>query len=372
MSRCLGASVLAVVWTLIGSASVPAQEAAPKTLKGQTGQVWALAFSPKEAKLAAAGQDRTVMVWDVATGQPIVTFKGHTKWVGAVVFLADGKTIASAGGDCVIRLWDAGTGKEIGQLKGPTKPTASLAITADGKWLASGGYDSIIRLWDLDKKEPVKQFKGHEGRVTSLAFTGDGKKLLSGGVVLAHLQLQGNFYSTGTAEEMRWWDVATGSLIRQFAQRGTTVALSADGKTALGSGLMPDVQVEGGGISIDGFDQVTRFNPDNAEGVFSIRWRGATLALSPNGKLLATGAGNYTHLEDFGTIAHNGINGKNRDNRIRLWDLTVNQEKACLSEKSASVLAFSSDNTLLAAGTHDGPIRVWNVAEVLEGAKAKK
>src|SRR5262249_32148988 len=152
-------------------------------------------------------------------------------------------TIASAGGDEVIRLWDAATGKEIGQLKGHTKPTVSLAITADGKLLASGGYDGIIRLWDLDKKAEVQQLKGHEGRVTSLAFTGDGKKLLSGGVVLAKLEIQGNFFSTGTAEEMRWWDVTTGKLLRKFAQRGSTVALSADGKTALGSGLMPDVQV---------------------------------------------------------------------------------------------------------------------------------
>ena len=49
-----------------------------------------VAFSPDGRRLASASEDRTVRVWDAATGQETLTLKGHTDFVTGVAFSPDG------------------------------------------------------------------------------------------------------------------------------------------------------------------------------------------------------------------------------------------------------------------------------------------
>ena len=67
----------------------------------------------------------------------------------------------------------------------------------------------------------------------------------------------------------------------------------------------------------------------------------------------------------------NGGNGENADNRLRLWDARGGAERACLGEDRATVLAFSPDSRVLAAGTADGRVRLWTVEAMLRGATGK-
>ena len=67
--------------------------------------VLAVAFSPDGTQLASAGVDRTVRIWESATGAAVRTLTGHTSRVSAVAFSPDGTLLASAGNDLKVRLW---------------------------------------------------------------------------------------------------------------------------------------------------------------------------------------------------------------------------------------------------------------------------
>jgi WD40 repeat protein len=77
-------------------------------------------------------------------------FEGHTDEVFAAVFHPDGTRIASAGRDRAVWLWDPASDQEVARLPGHTSYIWSLAFSPDGKSLVSGSGDSTVRLWDTE------------------------------------------------------------------------------------------------------------------------------------------------------------------------------------------------------------------------------
>src|SRR5262249_6979804 len=88
-----------------------------RTLKGHTGWVEGVAFIPDGGLLASCSTDRTVKLWDVATGKELRTVKGHRGGVEGVAFSPDGARLASASTDGTVKLWDVATGKELRTLQ---------------------------------------------------------------------------------------------------------------------------------------------------------------------------------------------------------------------------------------------------------------
>ena len=77
-----------------------------------------MAFSPDGRRIVSGSHDKTVKVWDTATGQETMTLKGHAAGVSSAAFSPDGRRIVSASWDKTLKVWDAATGRETITLKG--------------------------------------------------------------------------------------------------------------------------------------------------------------------------------------------------------------------------------------------------------------
>jgi hypothetical protein len=139
--------------------------------------VTSVCFNPDGRRLASASEDKTVRLWDVATGREAATLRGHADAVYSVCFSPDGGRLASASGDGTVRLWEGRPRQQSLTLKTFTGRVESVEFSPDGQRVIARIDEAAGRAWDTTTGVPVESWTDPLPPANQrLAHSPDGRK----------------------------------------------------------------------------------------------------------------------------------------------------------------------------------------------------
>jgi WD40 repeat protein len=347
-----------------------------KALRGHTGPVLAVAYSPDGRRIVTGSADHTAKVWDAVSGQELLTLRGHGDSVKSVAFSPDGQRILTGSWDGTARLWDATDGGNSLTLKGHEAAIFSVAFSSNGQRIVTGSQDRTARVWDAVTGTNLLTFSGHTNGVWAVAFSPDGQRIVSGGwdqtarvwdaangqelrtlvghrgaVLSVAFSPDGQTIVTGSQDhQVKVWDAANGAVLHTLRGHGASVfsvGFSPDGKRIIsGSG-----------------DQTARvWNAASGEELHAFKGHGSqigSVAFSPDGRWIVTGGGAARFSPDGRFFDANVEN----DPTAKVWDAGGGREVLTLEGHTGAVSSvdFSADGRLVVSGSFDGTARVWDV-----------
>jgi eukaryotic-like serine/threonine-protein kinase len=291
----------------------------PVVLRVKAG-VNSLAFSPDGERIASAGGDGAVKVWNSKTREVVQTLPAHTDSVYSVVFHRDGKHLATVGADRKVKVWDLTTGHTV--FTGPSDAADhnrgaayGVAFSPDGRLLAVGN-DGAVNVWDWEKEQLLHTLPGHAKKGIGVAFSRDSRRLAS----------------ASWSGDVMIWDAVTGERLHTLAEHHhpvSALAFSPDGRCLVSASFDRRLIV---------WDTLTGQRLRTLEGHDGVI---LGVAFSPDGLRLAS---------------------VGQDKTVRVWEAATRREVLDLrGHKDVSqCVAFSPDGLRLASASSDETIRIWD------------
>ncbi len=338
---------------------------------GQTQEVTALVYSPDGVVVVSAHQDGTLRLrkWD--RDEEFLRIPAHKGGAYGLALAPDGKVLASAGADLDVRLWrldelretrPGGAVTSFRDIAHPAGKIVAVAFAPDGRTLATAGYEGVVRLWEVPMGKLLSTFE-KRSRITSLAYTPDGKKL----AVATHARFDTpGIGGLSENQEIQVLDASTGKELHRLPHRGHRLAFTPDGRSLVSNGAYLKKTPKENQLILQFDSDVSAWNMRRGRAVFQHHETQQTMALSADGRLMASGWGSMLHLDG---ITH--LDDKSRG--IQVWEVATG--KRILWRKAewedATAIAFSPAGTHLAVGTKRGSVEVHELAPKSWDAGAK-
>ena len=359
-----------------------------------------ISFSPKGSQLAIADTDK-IQTWNIGESMPRTTvIRVHTSVCGSVKFSPDGQTLAAGYWSGEIHL------RDVQELELQTtfrceglKTIRSIDFSPCGNKLAATSYDKIVRVWDIGKPDaPPAELTGHQAVLYALAFSPKGDLLVSAD-------------SKGV---LGIWDVQHGYELKMFTEETDwiwSIAFSSDGKQIASAHHQKSARL----WDIESGEQITEFPskrpqnvtkpkvndrqilriPKSLERGSAYKPTSKAIASSPDGPLIAGGTLETIWLWDsityetrmviclpqgcrraealtFSPCGRYLVSGASwligaDKMSICLWDVATGENIATFWSHPTDIqsLDFSPDGTLLASGSYDGTILLWDMKPYL-------
>ncbi len=356
-----------------------------RVLTGHQGPITSLEYAPAGRLLATASADTTVRLWGDADDASVRVLSGHRGIISGLEFSRDGKTLQSVAADDAVRVWRVGDLPRV--LARATKGVKQLALSPDGSAFVTAGL-GVTQLWENGRPRSLAA----GSTAAAVAWSPDGRwaaasngesielcpragacRTLTGAGIVAEVAFSPDGHSLAAAGErgVRLWDLA--ALVER--------TLSGDGADYWHLAFSPDsAQLAVGGfdgrVSVWDLRSGRRRLFDGHQGSVS------RLRFSPDGALLASGSSDSTvqlwnlatgksqrFAELHSAVTSLAISPDNKlavvdaSGLIRLWDPSSGRVRLLDGHRGAIYdLSFSHDGKLLASGSEDRTVWIWDVA----------